>query len=114
LNTWFGDILDPILSSHGYKRREYFTDIKCSIFGSSRPDLAFSKHGQGDLVEGVDLVEAVVELPDRSESMEVEEQYPEVDLVQSTIEYKRRSVAKHTCQCYADMIRVANDSVIHC
>ena len=34
LNTWFGDILDPILRSHGYKKRESFPDNKCSIFGS--------------------------------------------------------------------------------
>jgi len=106
LNTWFDDILGPILRCYGYKKRESFPDNKCCIFGSSRPDLAFSKHGQGDLVE------AVVELPESMEVEETEEYCCEVDLVQSTIEYKRKSVAKHNCQCYADMIRVANDGVI--
>jgi len=67
----------------------------------------FSKHNsQGDLVAGV------VELPQQSESMEVKEQHHEVDIIASSIEYKRMSITKHACQCYADMIRVADDSVI--
>jgi len=107
LNTWFDDILGPILRFYGYEKRESFPDNKCCIFGSSRPDLVFSKHGPEDLVEAV-----VVELPESREVEETEKHCCEVDLVQGTIEYKKKSVAKHNCQCYADMIRVANDSVI--
>jgi len=58
-----------------------------------------------------DLVAAMLELPEQSESMEVEEHH-EGDIVQGTIDYIMMSTTKHTSQCYADMIRVTNDSII--
>jgi len=87
--------------------KDSFTDNNCCIFGSSKPDLMFSKHNsQGDLVA------AVIELLEQFESVEVEEQYREVHVIESTIEYKRMSITKDCCQCFADMVRVANDSTI--
>jgi len=65
--------------------------------------------------EREEVVAAVVVLPQQSESVEVEEQYHKTEeqcIIGSTIEYKRMSKTKHTYQCFADMIRVANDTAI--
>jgi len=85
-------VLTPIINDHGL---DYFPDNNFSVFGSSRPDLAFVKHSQGKAVA------VAVDFPHHSESME---HCHEVG--------KRKDIMKNHCQCYANMIRVANDSFI--
>jgi len=95
--------LHPIFRDYGYKMSTNFPENKCSLFGSSKPDIMFFK-----TTEKEEVVAAVVGLPKQSESVEVEEHYHKAE----AIEYKRTSTTKHACQCFADMIRVANDTVI--
>jgi len=108
LNAWFEDTLGPILNKYGYSLRRSFPNNKYSIFGSSRPDLAFTKHDEGQIVQGL------INFQEKFESIEVEANFHGTEINLGTIEYKRNNAAKHACQCFADMIRVANDSVIQC
>ena len=95
LNSWFEKFMSPILNDCGFMKKENFPDCVYSVFGSSRPDFAYFKHNQGDLLGVmVDTVDT-----DQSE-------------LTTQREYKRKSVGENYCQCYANMIRIANDCVI--
>ena len=72
-----------------------------SVFGTSQPDLAFFKASQGNIVAGI------VDVQD--EGLGTEEC---VELVQNTIEYKSSTEKDYRTWCYANLVRVANDSVI--
>jgi len=50
---------------------------------------------------------------DKNES-ESTEQYFEGNIVQNVIEYKNKDITKHFSQCYANMIRIANNNTIDC
>ena len=76
-------------------------DDMYSVFGTSQPDLAFFKASQGNIVAGI------VDVQD--EGLGTEEC---VELVQNTIEYKSSTEKDYRTQCYANLVRVANDSVI--
>jgi len=101
MNSWVNKLLAPILHSHGFKEKESFQDNKFSVFGTTRPDFAFFKNSQKQLIVMVD--------ENGSELMNFEG-----NIVQNVIEYKNKDITKHFCQVYANMIRIANDSTIDC
>lgn len=101
MNSWVNKLLAPILHSHGFKEKESFQDNKFSVFGTTRPDFAFFKNSQKQLIVMVD--ENGSELTNF-----------EGNIVQNVIEYKNKDITKHFCQVYANMIRIANDSTIDC
>ena len=99
--------LKPLFEAHDFISWDSFEENEHSVFGSSCPDLAFEKKSCR-----TDLFTASVKLP----QYEVLEGFHEVvgnDFVEGTVEYKRMTITpQHFYQCYADMIRVANDSVV--
>jgi len=105
LNVWLNELLDQIISDHGFKVKKYFSDNKYSIFGSSQPDLAFIKIHQGAILG------AAIHAVDQGNEME---QSMEQCNVCGTVEYKKPNcdTEKSEPQCFANMIRVANDRVI--
>jgi len=105
LNVWMYELLDEIVKDHGFKVRKHFSDNKYSIFGSSLPDLVFFK------VHKKDLVGAAIHAVDQGDEME---QSMEWCNVIGTVEYKKPNsdTEKSEPQCFATMIRVANDRVI--
>ena len=105
LNAWLNELLDQIINDHDFRVREHFSDNKYSIFGTSQPDLAFIKIHQGAILGAV--IHAVDQGDEMDQSME---QYN----VFGTIEYKKPNcdTGKSVLQCFANMIRVANDRVI--
>ena len=103
LNAWFRDLLRPILSNKGFEIIASFPDNRFCVFGNSKPDLAYYKHCQGDLI-GVVVDSGSQSTTTSQESSE--------DLIRSTIEFKMSTVTRSSCQCYANMIRLAHDLVI--
>jgi len=122
LNTWLNDLLSPIISSYGFIIKQSFPSNTYSIFGTSQPDFAFFKVFQRKIVatavEVLDENEENFDVQDENEENvniqdENEEELAVKHLVQGTIEYKRRGATeKCRSQCYANMVRVANDIVI--
>jgi len=97
LNTWFRQELEPIFSKHGFQNVDTVQNYPYSVFGSSHPDLVFYKVCNGKMIA------TSLTLP----SVNTEH------VCQNTINYKKLQISsKHYCQAYADMIRVANDSVV--
>ena len=100
LNVVVNSILLKELMKYGFKQCS-FSRNDYSVFGSSFPDFAFFKSRQPHVVAGV------VKLPALEESEVIGD-----DVVYGTIEYKMSSSRNHMFQCFANMIRVANDCVI--
>lgn len=99
LNNLFCKVLTPIFREYGFHCSDTFHHNSYSVFGTSEPDLVFYKASDGSAVA------STVTFP----SLCMEEE----DIVQSTVEYKKVEISgKHYCQAYANMIRVANDSVV--
>jgi len=103
LNIWMNRLLKPIISSYGFMLKQRFSNNMYSLFGTSRPNLAFFKTSKGNIVAGVVDVQG----EDKEEHVDGQE-----NLVQGTIEYKKNATEEYRTHCYANLVRVANDSVI--
>jgi len=105
LNVWLNELLYKILKENDFKVRKRLSDNKYSIFGSSLPDLAFFKVHEGDFLG------AVILAVNQGDEME---QSIEQCSVFGTVEYKKPNCGTEESepQCFAHMIRVANDRVI--
>jgi len=53
MNVWTTEILTTELHNYGFDKWHSFSSNNFSVFGSSQPDFAFSKHNNGNVVAAV-------------------------------------------------------------
>ena len=115
LNNWLNKLLNQIIIHHSFRVIHHFSENRYSIFGSSQPNLTFIKIHEGAFVgAAIHTVQLDNEIEQSVEQCNEIEQSMEQCNVVGTIEYKKThdNIEKNAPQCFANMIRVANDRVI--